>query len=400
VRVLFLTHRLPYAPNRGDRIRAHHILRFLSGHAQIALLSLVHDQEEAAHVDELRAFGMEVVIARVSKAWSATRVCAAFASRKPLTHALLDAPSLHRDITNTMRRHRPDVVLAYCSGMAKFALDAPLRECPFVLDMVDVDSEKWKLLGRTAAWPKRWVYAREARLLAAFEARAVGRAADTIVVNEREAEAVRHLAPHASVRVVPNGVDLASFAPQGPPSAAPRVIFTGVFNYQPNEEGAAWLAREVWPRVRAVRADARLSLVGSSPSAAVRALAHLDASIEVTGTVQDVRPHLWRSAVAVAPIAAARGLQNKVLEAIAAGLPCVVTPAVFDGIPEEARGACTVANQADLFAAAIVRHLESTPDERRHATELPLMKHLSWGHRLQPLLQILEKAANSGRARF
>lgn len=389
MRVLFLTHRLPYAPNRGDRIRAHHILKFLSRHVDVELVSLVHDAEEETHVDDLRALGIEVVVARISRPWSAARLGTAFLTGQPLTHALLDAPSIRSKLSRLLGRRRPDVVLAYCSGMARFALEPPLEGYPFVLDMVDVDSEKWTLLSRTAAVPRRWVYAREARRLAAFEAVAVGRAVETVVVNEREAAAVRALVPAANPRVVPNGVDLGSFEPTAPPADSPRVVFTAVFNYQPNEEGAVWMAREVWPLVLNARPDARLSLVGSSPSAAVRALMARDASIEVTGAVPDVRPYLWQSAVAVAPIAAARGLQNKVLEAIAAGLPCVVTPAVFEGVPDEARAACRVAEDRDTFATAIIQQLASTPSQRRAVTRLPAMTNLAWNIRLRPLLDAL-----------
>jgi hypothetical protein len=306
---------------------------------------------------------------------------------------LLDAPAMRQELVRAMDRSRPDVVLAYCSGMARFALEPPLTDRPFVLDMVDVDSEKWKLLGRTARGGRGWVYRREARLLAAFEARAIQRAAATIVINEREAATVRQLVPGLEPSVIRNGVDLNAFAPRQPPTDAPRVVFAGVFNYQPNEEGAVWLAREVWPRVLQARADARLSLVGASPTPAVRALAK-HGTIEVTGEVADTRPYLWQSALSAAPLATARGLQNKVLEAIAAGLPCVVTPAVFDGIPIEARPACTIAEGPDHFAAAIVSQLRSTPAERRALTVLPQLKRLAWEDRLQPLLPILERAAH------
>src|SRR6185295_6727113 len=153
-------------------------------------------------------------------------------------------------------------------------------------------------------------------------------------------DALAAIAPGADVRVVPNGVDVEHLAPKAPPSNERRVIFPAVFNYQPNAEGAVWLAREVWPLVTELLPDARLTLAGASPTARVRALAANDATVEVTGAVPDMRPYLWRSAAAVAPLFLARGVQNKVLEAAAAGLPSVVTPAVRNGLPPEVSGAC------------------------------------------------------------
>ena len=199
--------------------------------------------------------------------------------------------------------------------------------------MVDVDSEKWRALGHTTRGPRGWVYRREADRLSRFEREAASQAYATTVVNERERRSLLALAPDADVRVVPNGIDTAAFRAEGPPSLEPRVVFAGVFNYEPNATAAVWLAERVWPLVKRRQPDARLTLVGANPSPAVTRLASSDASIEVTGTVPRVQPYLWRSAVATAPLATARGIQNKVLEAIAAGMPVVVTPVVQEGLP-------------------------------------------------------------------
>jgi sugar transferase (PEP-CTERM/EpsH1 system associated) len=392
MRVLFLTHRLPYAPNRGDRVRAYHILRFLAQYAEIDLLSLVHDAHEAKRAAEVERFGVNVHTARVSQVSSSANAVAAMLAGRPLTHALLDAPSIGRELARLAARG-PDVVLAYCSGMARFALESPLDGCPFVLDMVDVDSAKWAFFSRTAAIHRRAIYAREAERLALFEVKAVRRAAATVVVNEREASIIRQLVADAEPLIIPNGVDVAEFEPKEPPADGADVVFTGVFNYQPNEEGAIWLARHVWPLVLAARPDARLRLVGSSPSRAVRALTRVHDSIEVTGAVPDVRPYLWRSAVGVAPLDLARGIQNKVLEAVAAGLPCVVTPSVLEGIPAQARRACTVAITPDAFASAIVALLNLSPAGRRNLASLASMSDLQWNVQLWPLLDVLSKTA-------
>jgi glycosyltransferase involved in cell wall biosynthesis len=241
--------------------------------------------------------------------------------------------------------------------------------------------------------PKCWIYAAEARSLSDFEARAARRAQAVLVVNERERDLIVGLEPAANVDVLPIGVAIDELRPTGPPSTGQGVVFCGVMNYRLNEEGALWFARTVWPLVRTRCPDARLSLVGSDPTPAVRALPAADASIEVTGTVPDVRPYLWRSAVAIAPLLTARGVQNKVLEAIAAGLPCVVTQAVLDGLPEQVIPACLRARDAEQFAAAVVDLLTRGPAQRRALAERANIRALGWAQQLAPLIGILEQAA-------
>lgn len=395
MKVLYLTHRLPYAPNRGDRIRSFHLLDALRREFAVTLVSLVHDDEEASHVADVEGRGVTVVAARVPgvRRWAGAAL--ALAGTTPLTHALLDAPGLAARIDDVAGRLRPDVVVSFCSGMAQFAMRPTFDRVPLVLDMVDVDSEKWKELGAITAFPKGWVYRREARVLSAFERTATERAVTALVVNDKERAALSRLAPAADVRTLPNGIDIDDFAPAGPPADSSTVVFCGVMNYAPNEAGAVWLAREVWPRVTAAHPVAQLELVGSQPSAAVKALA--GDGIVVTGAVPHTRDHLWRAAVAVAPLHTARGLQNKVLEALAAGVPVVTTPAVRSGLPDALAAACDVAESADAFAAAILARLRQTPAERRaRATAVDLAPY-SWQGPGRAFVDVVRAAAGSAR---
>jgi sugar transferase (PEP-CTERM/EpsH1 system associated) len=393
MRVLFLTHRLPYAPNRGDRIRAYYSLRTLAEHAEVDVASLVHSDEEAARVDDLKELAATVVTGRVPTLANRLRAVLALGSQHPLTHVLLDAPDFQERLERHVAERPPDVVLAYCSGMARFALNPPLREFPFVFDMVDVDSAKWADFARAAGGWKRAVYCREARLLGRFEAEAARRAAATLVVNDREAAVLRQLEPRATVHVVCNGIDATFFRPPHPPGRQPMVIFCGVMSYEPNAAAARWLAESIWPLVLRVRPDARLRLLGTDPPRSVCRLANREPSIEVTGTVPDVRPHLWDAAVGVAPLQTGRGVQNKVLEAIAAGLPCVVTRLVHEGLPPEVLGACRVGDTAEAFAGHIVDLLGTPPAERRAISARVHLPSLEWRRRLEALPRLLELAA-------
>jgi sugar transferase (PEP-CTERM/EpsH1 system associated) len=393
MRVLVLTHRLPFAPNRGDRIRAFHIVKQLAARADVHVVSLVHDREEEAQADTLRRLGVAVSTALVPRARNLAIAALKLPTSTPLTHLLLDSPAMRPALDRAIDGWQPDVVLAYCSGVAPLSLVPPLAGIPLVLDMVDVDSAKWGAFADDARFPRSWVYRREARCLSAFEARAVRTAFASTVVNERERDTLLRLCPGAAVHVAPNGVDVDALSPQQAPNGDDRVIFSAVFDYAPNADGAVWLAEHVWPRVRAVRPSARLTLAGSSPTSAVRRLAE-DRSIEVTGRVEDMRPYLWRSAVAVAPIFQSRGVQNKVLEAAAAGLPSVVTRTVGDGLPHQVLPACRIANTPDAFAAAIIELLSLSPGARRRETARAGLASLGWQTRLAPLVALVESAAS------
>jgi sugar transferase (PEP-CTERM/EpsH1 system associated) len=391
VKVLFLTHRLPYAPNRGDRIRAYYLLREMSRFATVSLFSLVHDDEEEAQAAHL-PFVASVMTARVPRLRNRLRGGLRLASSIPLTHTLLDAPHASLEVARFAAACDPDVVLAYCSSMARFTLDQSLAGVPAVLDMVDVDSGKWAALAKESAGPLRWIFRREAEQLSRFEALAARHAKVTVVVNDRERDLLAKIAPDAEVRVLPIGIELEAFRPPGPPAASAMVVFCGVMDYAPNVDGVRWFAREVWPRVREARPDASFCIVGANPTRAVRRLAAQDASIQVTGTVDAVQPYLWKAAVAVAPLRIARGVQTKVLEMLGAGLPVVTTQAVMDGLPAEVGPGCLVAEHADEFAACVIDLLSASPEERRRRVALCGLDRLTWSARLSPLQGLLEEA--------
>jgi sugar transferase (PEP-CTERM/EpsH1 system associated) len=397
MRILFLTHRLPYAPNRGDRIRAYHLLGEMARFAEVSLFSLVHDDEEMSHRDRV-PFAHDVTIQRVRRLSNLARGALRLASDRPLTHSLLDAAGTHDALRKIVAARSPDLVVAFCSGMARFAFEPPLEDRPFVLDMVDVDSVKWDQLAKVTRRPVRWIYRREARTLRAFEAAAAMRARSTLVVNDRERIALQAIAPSARVLVVPAGIDVDGFRPTDPPVDAPAVVFCGVMNYQPNERGVSWFAEEVWPLVRAAIPSATFAIVGSSPTRAVKNLAERDPSITVIGQVPAVQPYLWQSAVSIAPLHLARGIQTKVCEALAAGLPVVMTPEVAAGLPDEVQRVCLTASDPRAFADAVVALLRATPGERRRRAMSAPLETLRWSEQLRGLETILREASQSGCA--
>ena len=391
--VLFLSQRLPFAPNRGDRTRAYFLLRELSRFAEVSLFSLIHDREEQD------AVGSVPFVTRVATAMVTPRrnrfkgaVQMVFSDR-PLTHALLDAPDARSKLEQIFQESKPDVIVALCSSMAKFALELPLSSRPLIVDFIDADSGKWRQLGEQTNGPLAWIYAREARTLGAFEATVCERAFATFVVNDRERDTLKIVAPHADIGVVEVGVELDDFRPPQPPVESSDVVFCGVMDYGPNDEGVRWFLDAVWPIVRRSRPDATFTIVGRSPTKNLHAAAAADPSVTVTGAVPSVQPYLWRSALSVAPLRRARGVQTKVLEAVAAGLPVVVTEAVMSGLPEEVRVSCISEDDPDRFAQAVLAQLALPAAERRARAERTPLASLSWQGRLARVEQIVRAAA-------
>jgi sugar transferase (PEP-CTERM/EpsH1 system associated) len=369
------------------------MLHHLREHAEVELVSLAHDEEEASHLDEVKAFVTRATALRIPRFGSGVNAAMALLTKRPLTHALLDAPGMTATLRRICDTNPPDVVFAYGSGMARFAMQPPLDRIPLVLDFVDVDSCKWRDMAAAGTPPKSWIYKREAATLGAFEARASRRAVTSLVVNAREAANARQLSPSANVKVLANGVELDRLRPMSPPTPNPRVVFCGVMSYEPNAEGMTWFVRYVWPLVRAACPDATLAVVGPDPSSAFQSLCGSDPSITVTGRVPDVRDWLWESAVGIAPLHIARGVQNKALEAIAAGLPIVITDAVAGGLPADAALASFVANTPEGFANHILDLLARSPQQRRAIAASADCSGLTWARTLEPFRQILESAA-------
>ena len=388
--ILMLTHRLPYAPNRGDRIRAYYMLRFLSAHARVHLLSLVHDQEEASHAKEI-GNAASLTCVRVPYWTNRLRAVAALPLARPLTHVLHDGQGLQDAFREALKKTAADVVLAYCTGMARLVVDTGV-EVPLVLDMVDVDSAKWQQLSHVSKGLMRWLYAREGRLMREFEARAVRRATVTTVVNNREREALRRITSSGTVEVIPNGLDVSAFQTSPRPEGTRVASFCGVFDYAPNENAALWLVREIWPLVRREVPDASLLLVGANPTKRLKRQVQGESSVHLTGSVPEVLPYLARSTVSVAPLLTARGIQNKVLEALAAGLPVVTTSSVIEGLPPGVRGGCVCADDTRSIADALIELLRQSPSSLRGRASAADLSCLSWEQQLRPLLGGLRMA--------
>ncbi|HYH45947.1 MAG TPA: TIGR03087 family PEP-CTERM/XrtA system glycosyltransferase [Thermoanaerobaculia bacterium] len=400
LRILYLCHRTPFPPNKGDKLRAFHQIRALSKRHRIDLLTLADQAEDMERTKPLLQWCERVEAFRIHRSAGYLRSALGALSRRPLSLAFFESGALARRVAELAAAEHYDVVLAYSSSMAPYAELVP--DVPKVLDMGDVDSAKWVQYARFSSFPKRQIYALEARRLAAYEAEVSRRMARVVLVTSQETALLQKAVPEAPAVTVPNGVDFEFFRPLELPRAeVPTLVFTGQMDYFANVDGVTWFARQVFPGLRARFPDVEFLIVGRNPAPAVRALADLP-GVTVTGTVGDVRPFLARSWVFVAPLRIAQGVQNKVLEAMASELPVACTGRVFAGLgdggfrPDED---LVAADDPAALRDGIARLLGDA-DLRRATAERARRKlaaAFTWDHNLESMERVLTDAVHADR---
>jgi len=368
--LLFLVHRMPYPPNKGDKVRSYHLLRHLAARHRVFVGTFVDDPEDLAHVDALRGLCAGLHVERLHPRRARLASLAGLASGDALTLHYYRSAGLRRWVAQTVQQQDIAAAVVFSSSMAQYAQAHP--RLPMLVDFVDVDSAKWSDYAPRHRWPLSWLYRREGRRLLACERAVAARAQRSFFSTEKEAALFRERAPECAARVeaMDNGVDTAYFDPDAArpsPFAAGEIplVFTGAMDYWPNVDAVSWFAAEVLPRLRAQRPQLRFHVVGRSPTPAVRALAADPAAgVVVSGTVPDVRPYLQHAAVVVAPLRLARGVQNKVLEAMAMARPVVAATACVEALKAEPGGEILDAADADEYLRCIEMLLQA-PDRAR-----------------------------------
>jgi sugar transferase (PEP-CTERM/EpsH1 system associated) len=330
MRILYLCHRIPYPPDKGDKIRAFHEIRALSRRHRVHLLTLADG--EVPDLGPLAEMCERMEVFPLPRSAAYARAALGLVRPQPLTLSFFESAELQARVAELARSESFDLVVAYSSAMAPYV--EPFEGVPAVLDMVDVDSAKWAQYSRFASLVMRPVYALEARRLQAYEASLSGRFERIVLATGNETRLLKGFAPEAKAATIPNGVDLDFFRPMDLPKIPhPALVFTGQMDYFANIDGVAHFSRNVMPRLRRRFPDLEFLIVGRSPAPAVRALSELP-GVYVTGAVGDVRPFLERAWAFVAPLRIAQGVQNKVLEAMSMNLPVVCTDRVLAGLSE------------------------------------------------------------------
>ena len=364
-KLLYLVHRLPYPPNKGDKVRSFNLLKHLAATHQVFLGTFVDDPADEAYIETVRALCTDLHVARLKPRAAKVRSLSGLAINQPLSLCYYRNSGLSAWVKRTLIEQEIDATVVFSSVMAQFVSDAPeLSRMPRLLvDFVDVDSAKWTQYAGDHRWPLSWLYRREGERLLAYERTVAARSQRSFFVTANEAALFQRLAPESAglVQAICNGVDADFYSPD-PVRPSPFVkstkqagqipiVFTGAMDYWPNIDAVTWFVREILPALRQAWPQICFYIVGRSPPASVLALA--SETVVVTGTVPDVRPFLQHAAVVVAPLRVARGIQNKILEAMAMSRPVVASQSCVEAIDAESGVELVSATDAQDFVAQI-----------------------------------------------
>jgi len=360
--ILFFAHRLPAPPTKGEKIRAYNLLRYLSRDHQVDLLTLADEPGELRHLPELEPFCRRIHVVRRGRGRRALGIVRALARHEAISLATFFSPELAVIASEWQRERNYRVLFAFSAAMAQYIKPHPGRL--HIMDFVDVDSAKWEQYAKESAWPRVWLFRREGRLVSSAEA-VYARTFDvSTFVSEPEANLFRSRVDDArEVRVVPNGVaDRFRDGCWKPPArgrqSGPNLVFMGAMDYRPNVDAVRWFCEEILDRIGWQIPGVTFTILGGKPSRSVRQLARRR-NVKVTGFVPDVVHELTQADLFIAPLRIARGVQNKVLEALAFGIPVVCTPQALEGIEAEPGIHLLVASEASGFAEAVIELLQN-----------------------------------------
>jgi sugar transferase (PEP-CTERM/EpsH1 system associated) len=406
--LLFLTQRIPYPPIKGEKIRPLQILKYLAQSYDVHLGCLIDDPSDFEHIPTVRAFCKDAYFAPLNRKRAKIACLRGLLTGEALSVTFFQDRGLARWITGVLDRVRPEAIFVCSSNMAPYVLDHPHRGRARVVDLADVDSEKWRSYAEAGGLPMRWVHQREWRKTAELERRIAHECDWSTFVSREEAALFTRLLPDcaAKIRAVPSGCDHAYFDPDQPFAAPydatkPNFVFTGTMDYPPNVGAVVWFAEAILPIIRRTLPDAQFHIVGTNPAPEVRRLTETP-GVFVTGRVPDVRPYVAHATAGVAPMRIARGIQNKVLEAMAMARPVIVTPEALEGIDAEPGKEVILARDAESFAAAACRIATGTEEAAAigAAARRRVVSEYIWSERLHGFDPLLRPDGQDGTTRM
>jgi sugar transferase (PEP-CTERM/EpsH1 system associated) len=353
--LLYLCHRIPYPPNKGDKIRSFHLLKHLARKYRIILGAFIDEEGDWEYTSKLDEWCEQTYFLRLNPTLARIKSLSGLVAGQALTLPYYYDARMARWINSVVSEEKLDAILIYSSAMAQYVLGPEYGSVRRIIDLVDVDSDKWRQYSEKMRWPMDWVYRREANKLFAFERKAINMLDHSFFVSSKEAGLFTSLAPETAQRVgfFNNGVDTERFSPEldfaSPyPDGCQAVVFTGAMDYWPNEDAVVWFAQQVLPKLKQSWPKVLFYIVGTNPTERVTSLGNIE-GVVVTGKVADVRPYIKHAATIVAPMRIARGIQNKVLEGMAMARPVVVTSMGLEGIEAEDGREVLVADDVDGF---------------------------------------------------
>jgi sugar transferase (PEP-CTERM/EpsH1 system associated) len=392
MRILFLAHRLPYPPNKGDKIRSFWELKTLSERHEVDLFCFYDDPRDKSQIPNLRSYCHTCYAEPIDVFGSRIRAMSALARGMPFSTAFFYSAGMARRIAEAVRSRTYDLIFVFGSSMAQYT--DPWPRLPRIIDLVDVDSDKWEQYSRHSWGPISELWKLESRRLAAYESDVVRSFSNTLICTEAEARLLRSKSDNGQITVLQNYLDMSYYHPEAVPVSSqvqnlqPYAIFTGTMDYFPNVDAVEFFCREVLGHVRARVPNLRFVIAGRNPSAPVLRLAK-DPAVVVTGTLSDIRPFLRGAAVSVAPMRIARGVQNKILEALAMDVPVVASSNAAAALPRDIASLLTAEDKPKLLADRVIECVLAPPERsgKRHAAVKQYIDSLNLADQLEQLVR-------------
>jgi sugar transferase (PEP-CTERM/EpsH1 system associated) len=391
--LLFLVHRIPYPPNKGDKIRSYHFLKHLASSYNVYLGTFIDDANDWQYTEKVDSLCTETHYENLNPFQSKIKSVQGFVTGEALSLPYYKNQAMQNWVNNTIKTHSIQKVLIFSSVMAQFVENR--NDVEIVVDFVDVDSDKWRQYAEKKQGIAGWVYQRESKYLLAYEQKIAQLAKSSLFVSEQEVALFKSLTPALPDKIghINNGVDVDYFSPDlqfdSPYFDGNIIVFTGAMDYWANVDAVTWFANHVFPQILQKNPNAKFYIVGSKPTKDVLALAN--ENVVITGFVDDVRPYLSFAKLVVAPLRIARGIQNKVLEAMAMEKTVVATSAAFEGIPYAENLAISVVDDETEMVHKISKLLQTNSIEFSKTNRDFVKEKFSWEQNVNQLSALLNR---------
>ncbi len=413
MKFLFLVHRIPYPPDKGDKIRSFNEIKYLSKNHEIHLACLVDNLDDLKYVNHLRKYCKIVNVAFINSKITKFKAIFCLLDKKPLSVSYFYSKKLQKAINYLLLTNNYDAIICFSSPMAEYifkSTNQPINQSTkLIMDFVDIDSDKWKQYAKYTKWPFSWIYKLESKRLAQYEKKVAQIFHYSIFVSKKEAKLFYMQNPDIrNILAIPNGVDFDYFNPYhfstnnlsqpttqstnrpiNPSTSYPMLLFTGAMDYYANVDGVVWFCKNIFPQLIKKFPELRFYIVGRNPASTIKEWANHQ--VIVTGYVEDIRPYYQMATIYVAPLRIARGIQNKILEAMAMAKPVVSTSKAFEGIEATPNKDLLLADSEKEFIEKITGLLQN-PEKRKSlgiSARQTVEKNYSWQYNLKILEEIL-----------
>jgi sugar transferase (PEP-CTERM/EpsH1 system associated) len=404
--LLFLCHRIPFPPNKGDKIRSFHLLEHLSRHFDVYLGTFVDDAEDWPYRSHVEEYCKEALFLPLPAMKGLCASLSGFFTGDALSIPYYRNAKMKAWVRDTLSKHSIEHAIVYSSAMAQFLLGSDDIVKRKIVDFVDVDSDKWQQYADQKSWPMSWLYRRESRYLLAYEKMLSEEFDAGLFVSSAEAEHFKSMSPETAHKIsfYNNGVNTEYFSPSAEqdnpyPAGSSVVVFTGAMDYWPNVDAVVWFVNDIFPALRARCPDILFYIVGGNPTKAVTRLSSVP-GVTVTGRVEDIRPYMHFAVAAVAPMRVARGVQNKVLEGMAMEKPVVLSSKGLEGIDATHTEHLLIADEIAEYVEHLDHLMKGAYPEMGKAARQYVTRHFNWEENLPEVVFLLEqpqKAVNKAR---